>query len=520
MSAPILRFCRNFEARRDNYFTSSCAVAASLNSQFVADHGPDRRRTAATAIGTKSARKRDDAIDRVLFWTFVAGLAWIPYWNGSNELVAWGINACVFPGLAAIFEISILARGASHPVGIREIAAPATLFAAVVGWIVIQNATWTPASWHHPIWQMAAGVIERPVDGSISVNRDLTTLALLRLLTAASVFWIALQLCRKAARANSLIRAIAAISCAYAGYGVASLAFKGGPIVWVGSTASRGFLTSTFIDHNHFATYAGIGLIAVCGLILRLYRREVVISGGSLAFRIASIIEATGQQGAALLGGAFLLLVALLLTGSRGGIIATGLGVVVLGTLTLRCCKKSSSKFRWTMVIGAVLVAATFVAFGDAFMGRIAEVGVNDDTRMSIYTITLRSIVDSPLLGYGYGTFMDVFPMFRDRSIAIEDYFEEAHNTYLEVFQGLGLLFGTMLVASIALLVLKCLKWTAISRHQAVTVPGVAASIAFLVAVHSLADFSLQMQAVALTFTALLGAGVAQSGSTRAVSND
>jgi hypothetical protein len=46
----------------------------------------------------------------------------------------------------------------------------------------------------------------------------------------------------------------------------------------------------------------------------------------------------------------------------------------------------------------------------------------------------------------------------------------------------------------------------------------VAASIAFLVGVHSLADFSLQVQAVALTFIAVLGAGVAQS--TRAIVND
>ena len=454
----------------------------------------------------------------MLFWALVAGLAWVPYWSGSNDLVAWGINAIVFPSLAAIFEISILARGESHPVGITEIAVPATLFAAVVVWIVVQNATWTPSSWHHPMWEMAAGAIERPVEGSISVNRDLTTLALLRLLTAASVFWIALQLCRKAARANALIRAIAAISCAYAGYGIASLAFKGGPIVWIGSIPSRGFLTSTFINPNHFATYAGIGLITVCGLILRLYRREVVTSGGSLAFRIASIIEATGQQGAVLLGGAFLLLVALFLTGSRGGIIATGLGVMVLGALTLRWGKKSSNKFRWTMVIGAVLVAATFVAFGDLFMGRGTEVGFNDDTRMSIYTITLRSIFNSPLLGYGYGTFRDVFPIFRDRSIATEGYFEQAYNTYFEVFQGLGLVFGTMLVASIALLVLKCLRGAAISRNQAVTVPAVAASTAMLVGVHSLADFSLQLQAVALTFSALLGAGVAQSVSTRAMS--
>ena len=89
---------------------------------------------------------------------------------------------------------------------IRQIKAPAALFAAVVLWILFQNATWTPGWLHHPIWQMTADALDRPIDGSISVDRDLTTLALLRLITAASVFWIAMQLCRDASRANFLLK--------------------------------------------------------------------------------------------------------------------------------------------------------------------------------------------------------------------------------------------------------------------------------------------------------------------------
>jgi hypothetical protein len=45
-------------------------------------------------------------------------------------------------------------------------------------------------------------------------------------------------------------------------------------------------------------------------------------------------------------------------------------------------------------------------------------------------------------------------------------------------------------------------------------------SVAFLLGVHSLVDFSLQMQAIAITFMALLGLGVAQSESSRQVLED
>ena len=83
---------------------------------------------------------------------------------------------------------------------------------------------------------------------------------------------------------------------------------------------------------------------------------------------------------------------------------------------------------------------------------------------------------------------------------------EMAHNTYLEVFQGLGLLFGSMLVASIVLLALRCVKG-AMTRQENETIPCVAAGVAVLVGVHSLVDFSLQIQAIGCDVYGLAGGG-------------
>jgi O-antigen ligase len=395
-------------------------------------------------------------------------------------------------------------------VAIKHIKVPAALFGAVVLWILIQNATWTPAWLYHPIWQMAADALDKPIDGSISVNRELTTLALLRLITAASVFWVALQLCRDASRANFLLWSVAALCCAYAAYGLFAFAL----------TPGRGVVISTFINPNSFAAYAGMGFVAICGLILRLYRHEFTTVGGSIRFRIATFIEVTGQKGAALFGGALVILVALLLSGSRGGIVSTALGLFVLGALSLRLRKQRFAEQREAIVvIGALLVAAAFLVFGDLVVGKIARQGFGDDSRMAVYTITMRSILGAPLLGYGYGTFADVFPMFRDHSVSTWGMWQMAHNTYLEVFQGLGLVFGSMLLASVVLLVLRCVKGAG-TRQSSETMPCVAASVAFLFGVHTLVDFSLQIQAIAITFMALLGAGVAQSASSRLALED
>jgi O-antigen ligase len=455
-------------------------------------------------------------VDQALLWAFIAGLAWCPFWFGSNVLVAWGTNAILFPGLVIIYELSLLIRGERHPVAIKEIKVPAALFAAVVIWILIQNATWTPAWLHHPIWQMAADALDKPVDGSISVDRDLTTLALLRLITAASVFWLALQLCRSASRANFLLKSVAAISCAYAAYGLLAFALMPERVLWFARPFPRtGFVTSTFINPNSFAIYAGIGLVVTCALILSLYRNEFTTVAGSLRFNIAAFIELMGQKGAVLLGGGFVILVALLLSQSRGGTVSTALGLLVLGALTFKTRKQASVEQRGAIVlVVAFLVGVTAFAFGDVLVGRIAQQGFHDSSRVAVYTIAMRSILDAPLLGYGYGTFVDVFPMFRDQSVGTFDKWEMAHNTYLEVFQGLGLVLGSMLVASIVLLALRCVRG-AMTRQGSEMIPCVAAGVTFLVGAHSLIDFSLQIQSIAITFMALLGAGVAQSESSR-----
>jgi O-antigen ligase len=459
-------------------------------------------------------------VERALLWAFIVGLAWCPFWFGGNALLVWGINAVLFPGLVAVYELSLLIRGERHPVAIKQIKVPAILFTAVVLWILVQNTTFTPDWLHHPIWQMAADALQRPIEGSISVNRELTSLALLRLITAASAFWIAIQLCRDAARADLLLWSVAAISCAYAAYGIFAFGLTPGRILWFENPFTRGFVISTFTNPNPFAAYAGMGLVVICGLILKLYRREFTAVGGSIQFRIATFIDVTGRKGLALLGSAFVILVALLLSGSRGGIASTAFGLFVLGVLTLRLRKQQSVEQREAIiVVSALLVAATFLVFGDAVLGRIAQQGFRDESRIGVYIITMRSILAAPFIGYGYGTFADVFPMFRDQSVNSWGQWQLAHNTYLEVLQGLGLLFGSMLLASVVLLVMRCVKG-ATTRQMNETLPCVAASVAFLLGVHTLVDFSLQIQAIAITFMALLGAGVAQSDSSRLALQD
>jgi O-antigen ligase len=177
--------------------------------------------------------------------------------------------------------------------------------------------------------------------------------------------------------------------------------------------------------------------------------------------------------------------------------------------------KRNNPALLGVAIVSASLgVAALLFVFGDPLVDKFRERGISDPSRLSVYLLTMRSIFDRPFLGFGYGTFVDVFPMYRDRSVGVWGIWEQAHDTYLEIFQGLGLIFGSMLLLSVILLVWRCLKRAVTTRENA-SVPSLAAAAAVLVGVHALVDFSLQIQAVALTFAAILGAGVARSESVR-----
>jgi O-antigen ligase len=339
----------------------------------------------------------------------------------------------------------------------------------------------------------------------------LTNLALLRLITAAAVFWTALQLCRDGCRATLLVKSLAVIGCAYAAYGLVAIGAPALRFPWLGHSNTSGLVSSAFINRNCYAAYAGLGLIATAGLTLQLYSDKLTEGTTRRGMAIAAVIEMAVGRGAVLLGAGFLISIALLLTGSRGGVSAAGLGIFVLTVLAPRRGGHRALP-GVSIILGFLLVAALLFLFGDPLSDSFRERGISDENRLSVYSLTMRSILDIPFFGHGYGTFVDVFPMYRDRSINVFGTWEEAHNTYLEIFQGLGLVFGSMLLMSVFLLALRCVKGAKVRRRNA-TVPRVAAAAAVLVGVLAVVDFSPQIQAVALTFAAILGAGVAQAES-------
>lgn len=458
----------------------------------------------------RSATSSGRRVEGALFLLLVLGVAGAPFWFGGNRPLAWGIHAVLFPSLLALYEVSRVLFSRGYAVSPRFVWPAVVAVALTVVWCALQSTTLVPVSLQHPIWQAARDTLETNIAGSVSVNRDATVLALMRLVTSAAVFWLSLQLCRSPDRARRLVWAVAVIGLGYALYGIISFFEFPNTTLWFEKVHYRESLTSTFVNRNSYATYAGLGFLSAISLMLTALpgRRPAADTTGRVAGLVAQLV---GPAGAWLLVASIILL-ALILTGSRGGISAALLGLVTVLVMNsvLRRGKRS------VVTLGGSLAALCFVSvaftFGELLAARLSSLGLQSEDRLAVYAITWTSIWDRPLLGFGYGTFEYAFPMYRDATVGAFGVWDKAHNTYLEVMQGLGLPVAGVFFFGIGTLVWRCFVG-ALTRRQGVVAPLAASAASVTVLSHALGDFSLQMQGVTLTWVALLGAGVAQSWS-------
>jgi O-antigen ligase len=451
-------------------------------------------------------------IEQFIFGAAILGVAWVPFWFGSNREIAWLINASYFGVLVLLLETVFLVGRRAHPVALKRVAYPAAIFALACVWIVIQASTWIPAWLENPIYQYGRETLNLDLAGSITINRELTYMALLRLLTEGAVFWLFLQLCRSPQRAHWTVQAVAIIGMAYAIYGIVAFFVFPGTILWLTKYAYLDSVTSTFINRNSYATYTGIGLVCALACTFSAYVRSATSVGRSALRRAVAFVASSSGAAGWWMVGSFILSLALVRTGSRGGIMASVAGLLALIVMTSLRGRNVIAAI--ASLLGLLAAGVAIFVFGDFFAGRLLAFGFNAADRLAVYKLTILSILDAPWKGFGYGTFEYVFPLYRDNSLSPFGVWDKAHNTYLEMVQGLGIPVAALFLSMLLMLAVRC-GYAALTRISSATAPLVATAATVIVVLHSFVDFSMQIQAVALTWTALLGAGVAQSWSGR-----
>lgn len=446
----------------------------------------------------------------ILLWALVALIALAPLPLASNRPLPAAM-AALYAGILLVIWALRVARGSVVAVPASRLRWPLILFGAVSLWIVVQALPIMPRGLADPIWGAASGALDTSLSRSISVDPNATLTNLMHLLSYAAVFWLALQLTRDQRHAQRALAAAALIGGAFALYGIAIYSTGNNWVLYYRKWTYFEALSSTFVNRNSYATFAGLGLLCATAWLIDSFRHLLSINR-PFGQRIALVVETVFGRAIIRTLVTLMLLVALMLTGSRAGIASSLIGLFIL---LLTYARRSTGRMPQIATIGAVSVLAVGIvaALGNNLLiSRLSnlDTDVSALDREIVYSATLDAIETAPWTGTGYGTYREVFAAYRPSALSSRSYWDKAHQVYLENALELGIPAALALNLSILLLTVELVRGLRRRRRNRMyAAVGLAATI--LVGLHSLLDFSLQIPAVSYFYAFVFGLAVSQS---------
>ena len=448
-----------------------------------------------------------------MYLFFLASVLLAPIPFGANRPWAWCLYAVLVALFGLVFCVQIVLGKRHAPLILAPVRVSLFLFCIPVIWSLLQASGNVPLNWVHPFWQLAAEQLPNiDVKGHISLAPQDTWTALMRLVSYGVVFLLSLQFNHDRDKAALTFKALAYAGFAYAVYGLIDCLGHFNTILWFDKTAYANNVTSTFVNRNSYATYAGLTLLASMPLFFNVIEASARY-GLSSNFGRHYFLENALLRGWFPLLLVFTIISALLMSQSRGGFLSTTLAVIVLLSILLASRKINQKS---VLILLAMLIATiSWVVMAqsvDNLMDRFDTINVENDGRLLVYELLDKATADNRWLCVGYGSFEEAFRLYRDETI--NGHYDKAHNTYLENIFELGLLPALALFLAIAWAALICVRGVWIRRRDWLyPALGVAASV--LVGTHAFVDFSLQIPAVAFTYALIMGVAVAQSIPTR-----
>jgi O-antigen ligase len=457
-------------------------------------------------------------IDWLLATAFfaVVSLAALPM--GANRDWAWSPIAVLIGVMAVAVAAGLGARGGFEVIE-RErtpLLALTGCFVAFILFGLFQMASWAPLSGSAWFYESAArllGSAHAPVpDLAIDTSRN----TLLKCLTCGAIFVMARALCRDRNRARLLLLMFIAGAVLVVAYGFlmelqTHSCYVGTYLKKVGAWApdNRCVMSGTFVSSNSFGCYCGMALVAAMAMIFAGRRRQGDMPYGYDEDDEESLLASLTGFRVTMLAISLLLLGGLLYSSSRAALAATLASGGVLAVLMLRGRWHSRPGLvRLLVAIGIALGAVVLVIAGNSILAKIAY---TSDTagRISIWLAALQAIRMSPWLGWGLGSFADIYAVLQPVNLPVAN--DLAHSTPLETMVEVGV---PMALAGYAIVLIPCAValYGALTRRRAHRyLPGAAFAVAAVPILHSMVDFSLQMPAIAFVVSALLGMGWTQA---------
>jgi len=445
----------------------------------------------------------------------LAYLVWVPLPFGSNidaafvPLVVPPLVLCAAAALARVRDGGSLRFSRAYRTW--SVAAIVVLIVVAIQLLPLPpsiGAVVSPES--HAIWSAAervtgAAARSRP----ISVNPDATRYELFRLLALFATFQAAALTINTYGRRLAFAGALCITAAFEALYAIREAATQHYAIWGWTNALIFNRVSGTFVNPNHFAHYAAIVLPFAIYLGAIAWRNAA--GGRPLPFgrHVAALIERELVLFAFATGAALACIAAILLSQSRGALLAAVAGMaLMLAAVTSRATVKP--------LLFGLLVLALVVGGLAAYLGTQRTIARFESRNIDVASLGgRRTGIEAafrvwrafPLFGSGAGTFADVVSIGQDADV--EKLYRHAHDDYAEAAATTGI-FGVLFVAAFFCGMVQAFRRESPSWRARAFAVAALTSLA-IASVHALFDFNFYIPANAATLAAIAGAAVAPS---------
>jgi O-antigen ligase/tetratricopeptide (TPR) repeat protein len=330
----------------------------------------------------------------------------------------------------------------------------------------------------------------------LSVCTQATETEVWKYLAYAMVFVLIIKNIRTSKQVNRLVYTILAVGTGEAIYGLS-------PYLFSYKQHSLFNISGTFVNKNHFAGYLEMGILLAFGMLFTRFEPPHSSSSEPTSppseekyFKAAWVLLF-------LIGP---MIVAHLLSGSRGGVMSLTAGLIVF--LVLVGSRRLLRRWIFILLVVVPIVLGIVVMIGqDTFfqrLGTIPEMEAQDSFRWrwEFWRSAVHIFQDFPVLGSGLGTFAHLSDRYQTIRHSFRYLFPE--NDYLHLVSETGII-GVALVVWIGFLFFSRTGRAWKQRHSrwAVAIGAGGLSALGSLLIHSSGDFNLHIPSNALLFTVI-----------------
>jgi len=311
---------------------------------------------------------------------------------------------------------------------------------------------------------------------NLTAYRYETLLVCLQYSAYGMLFFVAAQIADDERSCKILVLTLSVFGSAVALFAICQNLSSTLLIYWLRAPSTAASIFGPYVNHNH---YAGLmELLAPVALVLSL---SSVLPGGQRVLAAFAAILMAGS---------------IVLSLSRGGTLALLFELPVLFYMVSRFQSGTLARIRVLLLVGAILAFIGFIG-SPAMWQHLGH--LQDVLRIDILKDSLRMVGQKPILGWGLGTFPDVYPTFRSFYTAF--FINAAHNDYMQLLVETGFVGFACAIWFVVTLYRSGLReihnsqqgWRDILRVA--TLVGCTGTL-----VHSFFDFNLQVPANAALF--------------------